>query len=149
MRAVVQRVREAAVHVGDRCTGRIGTGLLVLVGVGTEDSEVDVSYLASKLTGLRVFDDEEGRMNRSVSDARGSVLCVSQFTLHGDARKGRRPSYNSAAAPDSAKPLFDRLCEAVRELGVPVETGEFGAVMKVSMTGNGPVTVLIDSKKQF
>ncbi len=149
MRAVVQRVSDAAVHVGERCTGRIGAGLLVLVGIGVEDVEADVSYLANKLTGLRVFEDAEGRMNRSVTDIGGAVLCVSQFTLHGDARKGRRPSYNGAAPPDLAQPLFDRLCAAVRELGVPVETGEFGAMMKVSMSGDGPVTVLIDSKKQF
>ncbi|MFP4643225.1 MAG: D-aminoacyl-tRNA deacylase [Spirochaetales bacterium] len=149
MRAVVQRVSEAAVHVGERCTGRIGVGLLVLVGVGNSDSKADVSYLAAKLVGLRVFEDEQGRMNRSVSEAGGSILCVSQFTLHGDARKGRRPSYNGAASPDLAQPLFDALCTEIRELGVPVETGEFGAMMTVSMTGNGPVTVLVDSKKQF
>lgn len=145
----MQRVSDAAVHVGDRCTGRIGTGLLVLIGVGAEDTEADVSYLANKLVGLRVFEDAEGKMNRGVSDVGGAMLCVSQFTLHGDARKGRRPSYNGAAPPDFAQPMFDSLCKAVREVGVPVETGEFGAMMKVSMTGDGPVTVLIDSKKQF
>ena len=149
MRAVVQRCSHAAVHVGGCTTGAIGAGLVVLVGVGREDSERDAEYIASKIAGLRVFDDKEGRMNCSVVESGGSVLCVSQFTLHGDARKGRRPSYNAAASSDTASQLFDAMCEHVRSFGVPVETGEFGAEMQVDMRGDGPVTILLDSSKTF
>lgn len=149
MRAVVQRCSRATVHVGPRTTGAIDAGLVALVGVGKEDSESDAEYIASKIAGLRIFDDNEGRMNRSVVESGGSVLCVSQFTLHGDARKGRRPSYNAAASTEIAKALFDTVCERLRSSELPVETGEFGAEMQVDIRGDGPVTILLDSAKTF
>lgn len=149
MRAVVQRCSHASVHVGRRTTGAIGAGMVALVGVGKEDGEGDAEYIASKIAGLRIFDDDAGRMNRSVVDSGGSVLCVSQFTLHGDARKGRRPSYNAAAEPETASRLFEAMCAHLRDLGVPVETGEFGAEMQVDIRGDGPVTILLDSSRTF
>ena len=149
MRAVVQRVTSARVTVDDRVTGEIGTGLLVLVGVEQGDGPADVQYVASKIRDLRIFPDDAGKMNRSVIDRQGAVLVVSQFTLSGDARNGRRPSFASAAPPQIAKALYE---DVVRELtagGLRVETGEFQAMMQVALVNDGPVTILLDSRKIF
>lgn len=149
MRAVVQRVFSASVSVEGCTSGTIGAGLVVLVGVAKDDQAEDSDFLANKVAGLRVFGDDEGRMNRAASDLGHGILCISQFTLHGDARKGRRPSYNAAAAPDKARPLFDRFVEKLKAQGLNVETGVFGAEMTIDMCAHGPVTILLDSKKQF
>ena len=154
MRAVVQRVREAQVEIGpetgDReVVGQIGRGLMVLLGVVDGDSAADRSYIASKLAGLRIFEDDEGKMNRSVSDVGGAVLLVSQFTLAGDARKGRRPSFVEAAAPEVAEPMYDALVEDLRNEGLDVQTGRFRTHMRVSLVNEGPVTILLDSRKTF
>jgi D-tyrosyl-tRNA(Tyr) deacylase len=149
VRAVVQRVSSAKVTVGERTTGQIGPGLLVLLGVESGDGASDRQYIASKIRDLRIFPDAAGKMNRSVLDAQGSVLVVSQFTLSGDARNGRRPSFASAAPPDIARALY---AEVVRELtaaGLVVETGEFQAMMQVALVNDGPVTILLDSRKTF
>ncbi len=147
MRCVVQRVTEASVTVGEETVGRIGPGLMVLIGVSTEDTDADLKYMAEKVPNLRIFDDENGVMNRSVLDAGGSILAVSQFTLYGDARGGRRPSYIRAAKPEEANAMYVRLVEAWRAKGVPVETGCFRAEMMVSLVNDGPVTILLDSEK--
>lgn len=146
MRIVVQRSREACVKVGERETGRIRQGLVLLVGVTHEDEEKDASYLAEKIAGLRIFEDEEGKMNLSVSETGGQVLSVSQFTLYGDCRKGRRPNFMAAARPEQAEKLYDRFNELLREQGLHVETGEFGAMMDVQLTNWGPVTLIVDSR---
>ena len=148
MRAVVQRVTEAKVTVGDETVGAIQNGLCVLLGVSVDDTESDADYITDKLLGLRIFDDENGVPNRSVEDNNGSILLVSQFTLLGDARKGRRPSYINAARPEKAIPLYERCIEGLRR-AVPVETGRFGADMKVLIQNDGPFTILLDSKKGF
>ena len=148
MRAVVQRVASASVEVGGDAVGRIEAGLLVLLGVEPDDTPVDVDYTASKVLGLRVFEDAEGKMNRSVVDVGGAVLAVSQFTLLGDCLKGRRPSFIGAARPERAVPLYEAFVTAVRQ-SVPCETGRFGADMAVSLVNDGPVTLLLDSRKQF
>ncbi|MCL6507004.1 MAG: D-tyrosyl-tRNA(Tyr) deacylase [Bryobacteraceae bacterium] len=147
MRAVLQRVSEARVEVAGEVTGAIGSGLVVFVGISREDTRTDAEYLAEKITGLRVFPDETGKMNRDVKEAGGSILIVSQFTLYADARKGRRPGFDRAAPPDSARPLYDYFVEAVRRRGVPVATGIFQAVMSVRLINDGPVTILLDSEK--
>lgn len=144
VRAVVQRVSRAAVRVDGRVVGRIGPGLAVLVGVAHHDRPADAHALADKLVGLRIFRDEEGRMNRSVTDIAGSVLMVSQFTLYGDARKGRRPSFVEAARPEEAEPLIERLAAAIEERGVTVATGVFGAMMEVELVNDGPVTLVLE-----
>ncbi len=149
MRAVVQRVSSAAVHVEGRPVGAIGHGLLVLVGVGGQDDETDVEYVAGKIRDLRIFADDAGKMNRDVGEAGGAVLLVSQFTLLGDARGGRRPSFIHAAPPELARALYEGVAAALRARGLHVETGEFRAHMDVSLVNNGPVTILLDSKKQF
>jgi D-tyrosyl-tRNA(Tyr) deacylase len=149
LRAVVQRVSSASVEVEGRTCGAIERGFLVLVGVTTDDSDVDATYLAAKIAGLRVFNDQAGAMNRSLAEVDGAVLAVSQFTLYGDARKGRRPSFIDAAAGPVAEPLFDRVVELLRREGLRVETGIFGAVMRVALVNEGPVTILLDSRKQF
>ncbi len=149
MRAVVQRVSRAKVTVGEEITGEIGLGLLVRFGVGHDDTEADATYLAEKIAGLRVFEDEVGKMNRSVQDAGGSVLAVSQFTLYGDVRKGKRPSFDAAAPPDKARQLYEFFVERVRALGLPCETGRFQAMMRVELVNEGPVTILLDSGKAF
>lgn len=149
MRAVVQRVRESSVDVDGRTVGRIGHGLLVLLGVDVNDTEADAVYTAEKVIGLRCFNDEDGKFNRSLADVGGSVLAISQFTLLGDCRKGRRPSFIDAARPELAVPLYERFIGRLRELGVHVETGVFGAHMDVHLVNDGPVTLLIDSKKGF
>jgi D-tyrosyl-tRNA(Tyr) deacylase len=147
MRAVVQRVSRARVVVEGKVTGEIGPGLVVLLGVGREDSAAAVSYLAEKVANLRIFEDDQGKMNRSLLEAGGSALVVSQFTLYGDARGQRRPSYLRAAPPEQAKALYDEFVEALRALGVKVETGVFQAMMSVELVNEGPVTILMDSEK--
>ena len=149
MRCVVQRVTEASVTVNGETVGAIGPGLMVLIGVSTEDTDTDLKYMADKVPNLRIFDDENGVMNRSVIDVGGSILAVSQFTLYGDARGGRRPSYIRAAKPDEANALYERLVAAWRAKGIHVETGRFRTEMKVSLVNDGPVTILIDSEKAF
>jgi D-tyrosyl-tRNA(Tyr) deacylase len=149
MRAVVQRVSEASVLVAGTVVGQIGPGLAVLIGVKQGDTEADAQYLAEKTTHLRVFSDDAGRMNLSLLDRRGEVLVVSQFTLYGDVRRGRRPSYAEAAAPDQAEALYLRYCDLLREAGLTVQTGCFGAMMTVGLVGDGPVTILLDSARLF
>lgn len=144
MRAVVQRVSRARVTVEGEVVGQIGLGLLVLLGVGEGDDEGAAEYLAEKTVGLRVFEDDAGKMNRSVAEAGGAVLVVSQFTLYGDARKGRRPSFIDAARPELAIPLYEQFVERLRESGVPVQTGEFGAMMDVELVNDGPVTLWLE-----
>lgn len=147
MRLVVQRVTNASVKVEEEITGAIDEGYMVLVGVTHEDTEEDVLYLAEKLAHLRIFEDENGKMNRSLLDIKGSVLSVSQFTLYGDTRKGRRPNFMKAAKPDVANSLYECFNKTLREKGIHVETGRFGAMMDVSLTNSGPVTILMDSKE--
>ncbi len=149
MRAVVQRVLEAKVTVDNATKGKIGKGLLVLLGVQEGDTREDVRFVVEKLIGLRCFADEEGKFNRSVEQVGGSVLVVSQFTLLGDCRKGRRPSFSDAARPDLAEALYKEVVAQIRAKGIPVETGEFGAHMLVSSINDGPVTLLLDSRRLF
>ena len=149
MRCVVQRVSRARVTVAGEVTGEIEKGYMVLVGAGEDDTEADVNYCADKISGLRVFEDDQEKMNLSVQDVGGSVLLVSQFTLLGDARHGRRPSFSHAARPEMAEPLFELLCKKVADKGVHVETGRFRTHMEVSLVNDGPVTILLDSKKGF
>ena len=149
MRAVVQRVSEASVTVEGRVTGSIGAGLCALVGVGSEDAEEDARWLADKIAGLRIFEDEAGKMNRSLLDVRGGLLAISQFTLFGDARQGRRPAFTAAAPPAVAQPLYDRFCALSRARGLVVQEGVFRATMQVRIVNEGPVTLLLDSKKLF
>jgi D-aminoacyl-tRNA deacylase len=149
MRAVVQRVSAATVHVGDRVVGRIGPGLLAFVGVATEDGPADVQYIAAKIRELRIFPDDQGKMNRSVADTGGSVLVVSQFTLQADCRKGRRPSFDAAAQPALAQALYESVVQTLRTGGLSVETGEFQADMDVELVNDGPVTMLLDSRRTF
>jgi D-tyrosyl-tRNA(Tyr) deacylase len=145
MRTVVQRVREAKVELDGRVAGRIGVGLLLLVGVAKTDTRRDADYMADKVTGLRVFPDEAGKMNRNVKESGGSLLIVSQFTLYGDVRRGRRPSFAAAAGPEQARLLYEYFVEAVRARGAPVETGSFQAMMSVHLINDGPVTIIVDS----
>ncbi len=149
MRAVVQRVARAEVRVDGRVVGRIGPGLVALVGVAKGDTEETGKALAEKLLNLRIFDDDEGRMNRSLLETGGGVLCVSQFTLLGDCRKGRRPSYDRAASPQEAQSLYEAFLESLRAPGVRVESGRFRAMMEVELVNDGPVTLLLDSEKLF
>jgi D-tyrosyl-tRNA(Tyr) deacylase len=149
MRAVVQRVRRATVTVDGRVTGAIDAGLLVFVGVANEDGPSDVEYIAAKVRDLRVFPDDEGRMNRSVIEAGGAVLVVSQFTLNADCRKGRRPSFDGAAPPALAEPLYREVVARVQAGGLRVETGVFQAHMDVDLVNDGPVTILLDSRRAF
>ncbi len=148
MRAVVQRVSRAKVTVEGRVCGEIGRGYMVLLGIEENDAEADLAYICDKLTGLRVFEDEAGKMNLAVTDVGGSILLISQFTLYGDARKGRRPGFIRAARPDKAIPLYE---EAISRLGqsVSVAHGEFGADMQVELVNDGPVTILLDSERNF
>jgi D-tyrosyl-tRNA(Tyr) deacylase len=145
MRAILQRVSEASVEVEGRIVGRTGPGLLILLGVAPSDSEAEARLLAEKIALLRIFGDDDGKFNRSLIDVGGGALVVSQFTLFADARKGRRPSFTDAAPPELAAPLVERFCEAMRSLGVPVETGMFGAAMRVALVNDGPVTIILDS----
>jgi D-tyrosyl-tRNA(Tyr) deacylase len=149
MRVVVQRVSRAKVTINDWIAGEIGLGLLVLLGVGEEDTESDVNYLAEKIAGLRIFEDAEGKMNLSVVDVAGSVLAVSQFTLYGDVRRGKRPSFDAAAKPDSARHLYELFVERIRAAGLRCETGRFQEMMQVELVNEGPVTILLDSRKIF
>src|SRR5258706_13756930 len=149
MRAVIQRVSRAKVTVEGRISGEIGAGLMVLLGVGREDSPSVAASLAEKVANLRIFEDEQGKMNRSLLDVKGAALVVSQFTLYGDARGQRRPSFISAAPPELAKRLYDEFCEALRRLGIIVATGIFQAMMSVELVNEGPVTILLDSAKPF
>ncbi len=149
MRAIVQRVLNASVEVDDKIIGEIGEGFLVLLGVGHDDDESDMKYIADKIINLRVFRDENDKMNLSLKDINGEVLVVSQFTLYGDCRKGRRPSFDSAGAPDMAKDLYEKTCEYFNNCGIKTQTGQFAADMKVNLLNNGPVTLMLDSKKLF
>ena len=149
MRCVVQRVTQASVTSGGTLAGSVGPGMMVLIGVSAEDTEKDLKYMAEKVPNLRSFDDENGGMNRSILDAGGSILAVSQFTLYGDARGGRRPSYIRAAKPDMADRLYEQLVAAWRDKGIHVETGVFRTEMQVSLVNDGPVTILLDSEKTF
>jgi D-tyrosyl-tRNA(Tyr) deacylase len=149
MRAVVQRVSSAGVCVADTIVGEIGRGFLALIGVARDDGEADVEFIASKIAGLRIFDDPAGDMNLGLRDVDGSILAVSQFTLYGDARRGRRPSFIEAAPGEAARGLFDSVVARLRREGLTVATGEFGADMQVRLVNDGPVTVLLDSRKMF
>jgi D-tyrosyl-tRNA(Tyr) deacylase len=149
MRAVLQRVTRAGVRVGGETVGEIGRGLVVLLGVARDDAAEDARYVLEKTVNLRVFDDDEGRMNRSVLDAGGALLVVSQFTLHGDVRRGRRPSWFEAAPPETAEPLYELFVAEARRLVGRVETGSFRSMMEVELVNDGPVTILLDSKKLF
>ncbi len=149
MRAVVQRVSEACVRVDSEVVGEIRGGLLVFLGVGCEDGEKDVDFLAWKTAGLRIFPDEAQKMNLSLLDSGGAMLVVSQFTLHGDCRKGRRPAFIAAAPPEQAEPLYERFIAQVEKLGVRVAAGRFGAMMEVALVNDGPVTLLLDTRGAF
>ena len=149
MRAVVQRVRRAQVRVGDEVAGDIGPGLLVLLGVGNDDTFADADYLAEKIAGLRIFEDEHGKMNLGLVEAGGGVLAVSQFTLYGDVRRGKRPSFDAAAPPEKTRTLYDYFVERIRAAGLRCETGRFQEMMQVELINDGPVTILLDSAKAF
>ncbi len=149
MRAVVQRVSRAKVTVAGEPVGEIGTGLLVLLGVGQNDTEADADYLGEKVAGLRIFEDAEGKMNRAVGESGGAVLAVSQFTLYGDVRRGKRPSFDAAARPEQARRLYEHFVEKVRAAGLRCETGRFQEMMQGELVNDGPVTILLDSQKAF
>jgi D-tyrosyl-tRNA(Tyr) deacylase len=147
MRAVIQRVKQARVHVEGRVIGEIKQGLLVFIGVGKGDQEADADYLAAKIPQLRVFEDAGGKFNRTLLDIKGEILVVSQFTLFGDCRRGRRPSFSDAAEPDQARELYQRFITKLKENGIPVAQGEFQAHMEVELVNDGPVTLLLDTRK--
>ena len=149
MRAVVQRVQRASVRVAGETVGEIGPGLLVLLGVGQADTEAAADYLADKIAGLRIFDDDAGHMNRAVGEIGGAALVVSQFTLFGDVRRGKRPSFDAAARPESARRLYEYFVDKLRSAGLRCETGRFQETMKVELVNDGPVTILLDSEKGF
>lgn len=149
MRAVIQRVTSSSVEVCGEVVGRIGKGFTVLLGVREDDTPEDLKYMEEKIKGLRVFEDDQGKMNLSLDAVGGEILLISQFTLYGDARKGRRPSFTEAAKGEKAEALYEALAEALRRSGLRVETGKFGAEMKVSIDNDGPVTILLDSRKGF
>jgi D-tyrosyl-tRNA(Tyr) deacylase len=146
MKVVLQRVSEARVTVEGKVVGEIGTGLLLLVGVGQDDGEPDLIWMADKLAGLRIFEDDAGKMNLSIEDVKGAIISVSQFTLYGDCRKGRRPNFMAAARPELAEFLYKQFNERLRSRGLQVETGRFGAMMDVSLVNDGPVTLILDSR---
>ncbi len=149
MRAVVQRVSRASVRVGGDTVSEIGRGLLVLLGVAQDDSEADADYLADKIAGLRIFEDADGQMNRAAAESGGAVMAVSQFTLFGDVRRGKRPSFDMAARPEKAEQLYGYFVGKIRAAGLRCETGKFQAMMEVELVNDGPVTILLDSKKLF
>lgn len=149
MRAVVQKVTSSKVTVDEEVVGQIGSGLLVLLGVTHDDTSKDVDYMVDKVTNLRIFEDENEKMNLSLKDVGGEILAVSQFTLYGDARKGRRPSFSDAARPEVANPLYEEFVEKIKSQGINVGTGKFGAHMMVDLTNDGPVTILLESKREF
>ena len=148
MKLVIQRVSEARVNVNGTAVGAIRTGLVVLVGISKSDTAKDADYLADKVLGLRIFPDDEGKMNRNVAEVNGGILIISQFTLYGDCRRGRRPSFDAAAQPDQALTLYNYFVDAVRKSAVPVETGTFQAMMEVSLVNQGPVTIVIESEER-
>jgi len=149
MKLVIQRVSEASVQISGKIKGAIGPGLLLLAGIATNDEEEDLEWLAKKTVQLRIFSDEDGKMNRSLPDENGDILLISQFTLHASTKKGNRPSYIAAAPPDIAIPLYERFIQLLeQQLGKPIQTGTFGADMKVSLLNDGPVTIIIDSKNR-
>lgn len=148
MRAVIQRVSQAAVSINEREVGRIDHGLLILLGVHDTDTQTDVDYLIKKIAQMRVFEDEQGKMNLSIEDVKGTLLSISQFTLFADTKKGNRPSFIAAARPETAIPLYEAFNEGLRQRGITVETGEFGADMAVSLVNDGPVTIIIDSQNK-
>lgn len=149
MRAVVQRVKRGSVTVAGEVVGAIGLGHVVLLGVARADTEADADYMADKVAGLRVFEDEQGKMNRSIADVGGAVLAISQFTLYGDVRRGRRPGFDRAGRPEQAEPLYQRFVQRLRAAGLQVETGRFQTHMEVDLVNDGPVTILLDSEKAF
>ena len=149
MRAVIQRVRSASVTVDGAVVGRIARGVVVLVGIGQGDGAADIAYVARKVRELRLFEDEEGRLNRSLAEVGGAALVVSQFTLYGDCRRGRRPSFDAAAPPQAARAVYEALVDALQHDGTHVATGVFQAMMDVSLVNDGPVTVLLDSRREF
>ena len=149
MRAVLQRVTRACVRVGETVSGEIASGLVVLLGVAHDDTESDIKYLLEKIATIRIFDDADGRMNLSVREVGGAVLIVSQFTLYGDARRGRRPSWSEAAPPEVAEPLYESFVQLARQSFAQVATGSFRSMMKVELVNDGPVTILLDSRKKF
>lgn len=149
MRVVIQRVKEAKIEVDGNVVGSIGKGLLIYLGIGKDDSEKDVEFIADKLVNLRIFPDENDKMNLSILDVEGAILLVSQFTLYGDCRKGRRPGFDLAGEPQTAEKLYEMTIRAIRQKGIPVETGVFAAHMDVTSINDGPVTFLLDSKKTF
>lgn len=149
MRAVIQRVKQAEVAVDDQVIGKIGYGFLVYLGVGQEDTDTDLNYIVDKVSHLRVFEDENGKMNLSIEDIKGEFLIVSQFTLYGDCRKGRRPSFSTSAPLEMGRSYYERFCDEIRKMGFKVETGEFQAHMQVRSENDGPVTMLLDSQKTF
>jgi D-tyrosyl-tRNA(Tyr) deacylase len=149
MRAVVQRVSRARVTVREEVTGKIDRGLLVLIGIGAADTEADADSLADKISGLRIFEDEHGKMNLSLSEIAGSVLAVSQFTLYGDVRRGKRPSFDAAAPPEKARMLYEYFVQRIRAAGLCCETGRFQETMEVELVNDGPVTILLDSSRAF
>jgi D-aminoacyl-tRNA deacylase len=149
MRAVIQRVRRAHVTVADEIVSQIGRGLLVLLGVAHSDNEADADYLAGKIAGLRIFEDENGKMNLDAAAVDGEILVVSQFTLYGDVRRGKRPSFDAAAAPERARQLYEYFVERIRVAGLPCHTGRFQEMMQVELVNDGPVTILLDSAKAF
>lgn len=148
MRAVIQRVSQAKVVVDDNTVGKIGKGFMILLGVHEEDTQADVDYLVGKISKLRVFEDDQQKMNRSIMDVGGEILSISQFTLFADTKKGNRPSFVQAAKPDTAIPLYEAFNEGLRQVGIPVETGIFGADMKCHLVNDGPVTIIIDSQNK-
>ena len=149
MRCVIQRVSEASVSVDKKTVGRIGKGVVVLLGIQASDTDGDISWMAEKIANLRIFEDTQGKMNLSLFDIGGEMLIISQFTLYGDCRKGRRPGYSAAAPPDIALPLYEKFIAAVAEMNIRSATGIFGAMMEVTLTNSGPVTLLLDSEKTF
>ncbi|QJD81826.1 D-aminoacyl-tRNA deacylase [Cohnella herbarum] len=146
MKVVLQRVSEAKVTVENEVVGKIGAGLMLLVGIGQEDTEQDLVWMADKLAGLRIFEDDAGKMNLSIEDVKGAILSVSQFTLYGDCRKGKRPNFMAAAKPEIAQASYEQFNERLRAKGLQVETGTFGAMMDVSLVNDGPVTLILDSR---
>jgi len=148
MRVVIQRVSEASVTINDAIEGKINTGFMILLGIGHEDSNEDIEWLTQKITNLRVFSDEEGKMNLSILDIKGEILLISQFTLFASTKKGNRPSFIQSAKPKIAIPLYEKFIESLKDFGISVSTGIFGADMKVSLTNDGPVTIIIDSKNK-
>ena len=149
MRTVIQRVKEANVRVGEEVVGNISDGILVFLGVGKDDNEYDVEYFVDKVLGLRIFEDENRKMNLSVHDIKGEILVVSQFTLYGDCRRGRRPSFEKAASSDDAEKLYNSFVKGIKESGLRVQAGKFGALMDIQLVNHGPVTILLESNKLF